>query len=237
MRVQAGLQPEDWRRWGQFTTFKSNAAELLRKQLRPEQIIYCSPLVDPYQPGEEGERLMERILTALIDNPPRIFVIQTRGPLIVRDMQLLLTLSRRTTLRVSFSLTTDREDVRRLYEPHCASIADRVSTMKALREAGITVHATLAPLLPCDPERLAALALEATAQDVIGDPFHVREVKKRGATTRDEAARISAHHGFGCWHEPEFQREVIGVIRKRVETAGRRFEVGPRGFSWLARHS
>ena len=237
MRVQAGLQSEDWHRWGQFTTFKSNAAELLRKQLRREQIIYCSPLVDPYQPGEEGERLMERILTALIDNPPSVFVIQTRGPLIVRDMQLLLTLSRRTTLRVSFSLTTDREAVRRLYEPHCASIADRVSTMKALREAGITVHATLAPLLPCDPERLAALALEATGQDVIGDPFHVREVKKRGATTRDEAARISVRHEFGSWHEPEFQRQVIGVIRKRVETAGRRFEVGPRGFSWLAQHS
>ncbi|MGH9656917.1 MAG: radical SAM protein, partial [Bryobacteraceae bacterium] len=27
MRVQGGLQPEDWRRWGQFTTFKSNAAD------------------------------------------------------------------------------------------------------------------------------------------------------------------------------------------------------------------
>ena len=65
MRVQAGLQPEDWRRWGQFTTFKSNAAELSRKQVRPEQIIYCSPLVDPYQPGEEDERLMERILKDL----------------------------------------------------------------------------------------------------------------------------------------------------------------------------
>ena len=235
MRVQAGLQPEDWRRWGQFTTFKSNAAELLRKQLRPGQIIYCSPLVDPYQPGEEDERLMERILRELIESPPRVFVIQTRGPLIVRDAPLLAKLSRRTTVRVSVSLTTNREDVRRMYEPHCASIADRVSAIKALREAGITVHATLAPLLPCDPEQLAELALQATDQDVIGDPFHVREVKKRGATTRDEAARISARQGFGSWHEPAFQSVTVGVIRDYVETAGRRFEVGPRGFSWLAR--
>ena len=237
MRIQAGLQPEDWRRWGQFTTFKSNAAELLRKQLRPNQIIYCSPLVDPYQPGEEDERLMERILTALIDNPPGVFVIQTHGPLIVRDMRLLAKLAQRTTLRVSFSLTTNRESVRRIYEPHCASIADRVSTMKALREAGITVHATLAPLLPCDPRQLAELALEATGQDVVGDPFHVRTVKKRGATTRDEAPRISRRRGFDSWHEPDFQSAVIGIIRECVEAAGRRFEVGPRGFSWLARPS
>ena len=235
MRVQAGLRPEDWRRWGQFTTFKSNAAELLRKQVRAEQIVYCSPLVDPYQPGEEDERLMERILSALIENAPQVFVIQTRGPLIVRDMRLLEKLAQRTTLRVSFSLTTNREKVRRLYEPHCASIADRVSAMKALREAGITVHATLAPLLPCDPRQLAELALEATDQDVIGDPFHVRTVKKRGATTREEAARISARHGFDPWHEPGFQSAVIQTVRQHVEAAGRRFGVGPRGFSWLAR--
>jgi DNA repair photolyase len=37
MRVRAGLQPEDWRRWGQFTTFKANAAELLERELRRGQ--------------------------------------------------------------------------------------------------------------------------------------------------------------------------------------------------------
>src|SRR5580704_16514229 len=56
MRVQAGLRPEDWTRWGHFTTFKRNAAELLRKSLRPEQVIYCSPLTDPYQPAEHEEQ-------------------------------------------------------------------------------------------------------------------------------------------------------------------------------------
>src|ERR1700685_125606 len=45
MRIQGGLKPEDWQRWGQFTTFKVNAAELLRRELRPHQRIYCSPMV------------------------------------------------------------------------------------------------------------------------------------------------------------------------------------------------
>src|ERR1700686_1931671 len=58
MRIQGGLKPEDWQRWGQFTTFKSNAADLLRRELREHQRIYCSPMVDPYQAAEEHERMM-----------------------------------------------------------------------------------------------------------------------------------------------------------------------------------
>src|ERR1700719_301852 len=84
MRIYGGLKPEDWRHWGQFTTFKSNAPELLRRQLREDQIIYCSPLVDPYQPAEETEQLMPRILGQLLDRPPKVLCLQTRGPLILQ---------------------------------------------------------------------------------------------------------------------------------------------------------
>ena len=118
MGIYGGLKREDWERWGQFTTFKSNADELLRGELRPGQSIYCSPLVDPYQPAEESEKMMPRILDALVEAPPRVFTIQTRGPLILRDLSRLRALSGVLTLRISFSITTNREDVRRLYEPH-----------------------------------------------------------------------------------------------------------------------
>lgn len=235
MGVYGGLKQADWEHWGQFTTFKSNAPELLRKSLRPEQVIYCSPQVDPYQPVEAEQQLMTRILDAVLDRPPRVFVIQTRGPLICRDLPRLVELSKRTTLRVSFSLTTNNEDIRRIYEPHCASIEQRVNTIHALREAGVTTHATLAPLLPCHPERLAALALQATDTDVIADPLHVRAVKKQGATTRREAVRIAIKLGHREWFDPDFQAEVLELIRKSIVAAGRRFASGPEGFSWLAK--
>ena len=114
LRVFAGLKREDWERWGQFTTFKSNAADLLQQELRPQQRIYCSPLVDPYQPAEAEQPIMPRILAALIDTPPAVFTIQTRGPLIERDISLLQELHTKTKLRISFSITTNRDDVRRL---------------------------------------------------------------------------------------------------------------------------
>ncbi|MDP8980034.1 MAG: radical SAM protein [Acidobacteriota bacterium] len=232
--IYGGLKPDDWKRWGQFTTVKRNAADLLRKELRAHLTIYCSPLVDPYQPAEESTELMPRILDAVLERPPRVFAIQARGPLVLRDLDRLIALAKRTTLRISFSLTTDREDVRRLYEPHCASIDARLDTIARLREAGLRVHATLAPLLPCDPERLAALALAASAEDIIGDPLHIRAVKRQGATTREAAVRISAKHDFSAWLDPEFQSEVLRRMDRVVTQAGRRFASGTEGFRWLA---
>jgi len=230
MGIYGGLQPADWQNWGRFTTFKSNAAELLRQSLRPHQVIYCSPLVDPYQPAEETEQMMPRLL----DRPPAVFVFQTRGPLILRDLDLIVELARRTTVRVSFSLTTDREDVRRLYEPHCAPIPERLEVMRKLRARGIATYATLAPLLPCDPRALVDLALEATDRDLIGDPFHIRATKKSGATTREAARRISLVRGFDEWHDAAFQSEIVGIMQARAEARGRRFATGPRAFAWLA---
>ena len=234
MRLQGGLKPEDWQRWGQFTTFKSNAAALLSRDLRSTQRIYCSPLVDPYQPAEAERRLMPGVLKALIDRPPEVFCLQTRGPLAVRDLDLLMELHRRTTLRISFSLTTDRDDVQRWYEPHCAPFEERLAVMGELCKAGLRVHATLAPLLPCDPERLAWAALKASNQDVLCDPFHVRATKPTGATTRAEAASISRVRKFEEWHVPQFQATTAARIATIVHAAGRRFATGTAAFQWLS---
>lgn len=229
--IYGGLKPEDWRQWGQFTTFKPNIEGALRKELRPEQRIYCSPLVDPYQPAEADERAMPGLLEAVRERPPAAFVIQTRGPLILRDLALL---QRIPNLRVSFSVTTDREDIRRLYEPHCAPIEERWRVMRELRDAGIAVHAALAPILPCDPERLVEAAVSATTGAVIADPLHTRQTKSRGATTREAGLRISEKQGFLHWHEPAFQSAVVERMRIAAQARGRRFGTGPAAFGWLA---
>jgi DNA repair photolyase len=232
--IYGGLKPEDWKRWGQFTTFKTNAPDLLRRELRAAQSIYCSPLVDPYQPAEAEQQMMPQILDALIASPPRVFAVQTRGPLILRDLDRLRELARRTTVRVSFSITTNLEHVRRLYEPHCATIEERLVVVRALRAAGIETYATLAPLLPCDPEELAGLVIAASDRDIIGDPLHVRSVKRHGATTRQEAWRVSEKNGFEAWLDGGFQESIVTRIATAARKMGKSFETGPRGFARLA---
>jgi DNA repair photolyase len=178
---------------------------------------------------------MPRLLRAVMARPPAVFTIQTRGPLIERDIALLIELNRCTLLRISFSVTTNDDRVSALYEPHCDPNSRRLATIRRLREAGIAVHATLAPILPCDPETLAELAISATDMDLIGDPFHVRSVKTSGATTREQARRIAEVHQHLKWFDPPFQNEVVERIRNVAERYGRQFAIGTEGFSWLAR--
>ncbi len=232
MRVQAGLRREDWEHWGQRTAFKVNAAPLLARELRPGQAIYCSPLTDPYQPAEGAQRLMPEILAVLAAGPPVCFVIQTRGPLIERDLDLLAAVP---GLRVSFSLTTTDEEVRRRLEPHCEPLGRRLEAIKRVRSAGVRVFAALAPLLPGDARELARLALEATAEDLIGDPLHVKAAKARGATTRAAALRVADRNGWSEWLDPAFQQRAIAEIAAVAEAAGRRFVTGPEGFGLLSR--
>jgi len=237
MRVQAGLRPEDWKHWGERTTFKRNAAELLARSLRDSQIVYCSPLTDPYQPAEAQMSLMPGLLDAVASHPPRAFVIQTRGPLILRDIDRLRMVAARTRLRIGFSVSTDREDVRRAFEPRCASLEERWSTIAALRAAGIPVAVTIAPVLTCDPEALAARAMAMTAGNapVIADPLHTRAVKRAGATTREAAVAICARYGWEAWLDPPFQSAVVARLKAAVNGAGREFGCGAAGFALLAR--
>jgi DNA repair photolyase len=234
MGIYGGLKPEDWNRWGQFTTYKSNAPELLRRELRPGQGIYCSPLVDPYQPAEAEEQMMPRILDVLLDAAPRVFTIQTRGSRILRDLDRLRALSLRTTLRVSFSITTNREDIRRLYEPHCASFEERLNVVRTLRKAEIETYATLAPLLPCDPEVLARAALDASHNHLIGDPLHLRATKRHGATTREAAFKIGSVHDHADYFEAGHQARVVEQIDACARESGFTFTTGPSGFARLA---
>lgn len=234
MRVQAGLRREDWHHWGDRTTFKRNAAELLPKALRPDQVIYCSPLTDPYQPAEADRRLMPELLRAVAGRPPRVCVIQTRGPLIVRDLALLQSLAARTSLRVSFSITTDREDMRRIFEPHCAPIEERWQTVEKLTAAGIETSVTIAPILPGDPEALIARTLRCSRGPVVADPLHVRAVKPSGATTREAALAICHRHDFSQWLDPAFQQSILARMAAAATAGGRPFGHGPAGFGLLA---
>jgi DNA repair photolyase len=233
MGIYGGLKPEDWQQWGHHTTFKTNAAALLLRSVRADQRIYCSPLVDPYQPAEESQRLMREILNALIDQPPLVLVLQTRGPLILRDLDVLQALATRTRLRVSFSITTNRDEVRRWYEPHCAPIEERLETIRQLRRAGIETYATLAPILPCDPEELVRLGIEASGRSLIGDPLHVRQTKPLGATTRDAAFHIAGVRQHADWLEPKFQRQIVRQMQATAEAQGFTLEIGPKGFARL----
>src|SRR5215472_16883138 len=77
---------EDWGRWFQA---KVNAIELAREQASKVagQAVYISSVTDPYLPAERSLMLTRGILQELLPHQPRLLV-QTRVPLVVRDLDL-----------------------------------------------------------------------------------------------------------------------------------------------------
>jgi hypothetical protein len=189
--------------------------------------------VDPFQPAEADAHGMREILEAVEKYPPRIFVLQTRSSRILEYLDPLRRAALKTRLRVSFSITTDDERIRRFYEPHCDSIERRFETVSLLRESGIETFVTLAPLLPCDPDHLLDRVLHVTPSPIVCDPLHTRSGKPRGATTRESAARISERLGYAEWHDPEFQKFTVARMAARAEAAGRVFATGSAAFQLL----
>ncbi|MDX2266933.1 MAG: radical SAM protein [Bryobacter sp.] len=233
MRVRAGLRREDWEHWGDYTVRKKNLPELLKKELREEQIIYCSPLVDPYQPAEMMMEMMPLVLEQVYIRPPRRFVLQTRSSYILRDLHLLRAVAEHTDLRISFSITTENDTVRRKFEPRCETIAQRVEAVEQLVAAGLDVYITLAPILPCEPAALAELLAGLTPNPIIGDPLHIRATKPGGATTRAVALEILAKYESPEWAEVAFQARLVEELTKEFAARGRGFATGPEAFRWL----
>src|SRR5436190_4128324 len=111
---------EEWGRWFQA---KANAVVLAHKQAPKVagQAVYCSSVTDPYLPAERSLELTRGILEALVPHQPRL-LIQTRGPLVTRDLDVL---GRFRTVRVNMSIPTDSEKIRQVFEPKAPPLERR----------------------------------------------------------------------------------------------------------------
>src|SRR5688572_18338376 len=136
---------EDWGKWFQA---KTNAVELAKKHAHKvaTQAVYCSSVTDPYLPAERSLKLTRGILEALAPHQPRV-LIQTRCPLVVRDVDVL---SRFRAVRVNMSIPTDSEAVRRAFEPKAPPLERRWEAVAAVRAAGIAVGVCVTPMLPLE---------------------------------------------------------------------------------------
>jgi DNA repair photolyase len=132
--------------WGEFVDAKINAAALLQLEIQKRKTgrIWISGTCDPYQPIEQKYELTRKCLEVLSKQTLPI-TIQTKSPLIIRDLELL---RRINGVEVGFSIATADEDVRRMFEPNSPPINERIQTLGELHTAGIKTFAMIAPLLP-----------------------------------------------------------------------------------------
>ena len=138
------------RPWGQWLRVKTNAAEALRRELErqprlDEVRIFMSSATDPYQPAESRYRITRSILEVFCELPVGLLLLQTRSPLVERDLDLLAELP---FAWLSMTVETDDDEVRRALTPTCPSIERRFAAMRRARALGIAVQAAVSPVLP-----------------------------------------------------------------------------------------
>jgi DNA repair photolyase len=99
------------------------------------------------------------------------FSLITRGPMIVRDVDVLAEAARRAKVHVTFSIPTLDEQVWRTTEPDTAHPRQRLRALRELVDAGIAVGVGMAPILPGlsdRPEQLRAVVAAARAAGATG---------------------------------------------------------------------
>jgi DNA repair photolyase len=132
--------------WGQFVDVKIDAPALLRKQIihkQPDR-VWVSGVCDPYQPLEANYQLTRQCLAILAAGEWPV-TIQTRSPLVVRDLDILPSMKE---LEVGFSISTADDGIRKIFEPHAPPIHARIHALAELHDAGLRTFVMIAPILP-----------------------------------------------------------------------------------------
>jgi DNA repair photolyase len=139
------------------TGAEAETAARLRRVVRNGEQIALGTATDPYQPGEAEAKVTRRFLEQVVQHRSVKLGIVTKGALVLRDLELLQKISRRSSLTVHVSLITPHAELARRLEPWAPPPDVRIEVMRRLVEAGIDTCLGLAPVLPALTDDVASL--------------------------------------------------------------------------------
>jgi DNA repair photolyase len=227
-------------RYGRSIRVKVNVAEVLRSELaRPSwkgDGVAVGAATDPYQPAEGRYRLTRSCIEAFAEawNP---FSLITRGPMIVRDVDVLVEASRRADVSVMFSVPTLDHEVWRTTEPGTAPPRQRLRALGRLVDAGINAGVGMAPILPGlsdRPEQLEEVvraAREAGATSIWANLLYLRPGTREHflqALARDWPEQLDHYESlyerraYLTNEQTKPVKEAVGELRRRYGIADRR---------------
>jgi len=231
-------------RYGRSIRVKTNVAEVLRRELaRPSwraESVAIGAATDPYQPAEGRYRLTRACIAALAEaaNP---FGLITRGPMIIRDVDVLQAASRRADVGVTFSVPTLDEEVWRTTEPGTAPPRQRLRALRTLVDAGIRANVGMAPILPGlsdRPEQLAEVvkaARDAGATGIWANLLYLRPgtrehfLEQLARDWPEQLPRYEALYARGAYLKNDAKQAVLDTVAqlRRIHGVGDRRVIRP----------
>jgi DNA repair photolyase len=148
-QTQFELGPDD--EFSSLIFVKVNFPDVLRRELdKPSwtrELVALGTATDPYQPIEGHYKLTRRSLEALLASRTPVGVV-TKGPMVVRDADLLAELGRHVSCSVCVSVPTVDEEAWAALEPGTAHPMQRLRAVRQLRKAGVNAGVLMAPIVP-----------------------------------------------------------------------------------------
>ena len=195
---------------------KGNGLELLELALRRKRrpcMIGTGSMSDPYTPVE-GELMMTRRALEIIERHGCGVSILTKSDLILRDMDILSRIHRRSKAVVKMTLTTMDEDLCRMIEPGVCTTRRRIEVLKEFQRAGVPTVVWLCPILPWlnnTPENIRGIVESCAEAGVKGIVCF-----GMGVTLRDG----SREHYY-----TQLDRKFPGLKERTIRTYGSAYEL------------
>jgi len=207
--------------WGSWVIAKSNLCERLEIELKTlersgklaDTTIFMSSATDPYQGIERWERLTRGALEIIVRHPIRRLLLQTRSPIIERDIDVVRELGSRVI--VSITIETDDDGVRRAITPTSPSIERRIRTAQSIRDNGIPIQVAIAPMLPNDPQRFAAI-VDRCADRVVVDTYFAGDGSCGRRSRALGIGGLYARLGYADWFRPGAEAPLLDAMRAKL---------------------
>jgi DNA repair photolyase len=182
---------------------KSNAAELLRKELMepgyvPKTIVLGAN-TDAYQPIERRYRITRQLLEVLSEFNHPVGIV-TKSALVLRDLDILQPMAEKGLVKVAVSVTTLDPETARKMEPRASIPAKRLQALEVLAASGVPTNVMVAPIVPAinDAEIeaiLKAASVTGTAEAgyvMLRLPLELREIFREWLNSAfpDAAGRV-----------------------------------------------
>lgn len=201
--------------WGTWVDIKKESAAILRKELlraksKGSVTVFMSSSTDPYQPIEYKKQITRSLLEVMANDPPDFLLVQTRSPLVKRDIDLLSRFGNK--VRVSMTVETDLEHIRKHFSPYAPPIPARLKTLQALASAGIPAQAAIAPMLPSS--ETFAETLRPLVDRVCVDDYFMGDGSGGRRTKNLDIRSLYAQLGLEAWYNPSAYRLVYERLKK-----------------------
>ncbi|MEM2022013.1 MAG: radical SAM protein, partial [Zestosphaera sp.] len=134
-------------RWGDVIYVKGNVVNLLRGEVRRLRAgaVGVSTVTDPYQPIDALTGITRKCIDLLLKSGFRV-VIQTKSPLVLRDLDLLKL--RPDLVEVGFTITSLDDHLVKGVEVRAPPPSARVNALRRVAEVGVRTWVFLGPIIP-----------------------------------------------------------------------------------------